>query len=87
MKINFDNPKFIFLIRIIGGIILTLISIDIIFFNHQYITQTILGSGLSAVIAVILVQYKIDYNKKSFKERLLIILSILILSSILYYFW
>lgn len=87
MKINFDSPRFTFFIRIIGGVILMLIGIDIVFFRHQYITETFWGSGPAAIIAVLMVQYKIDYSKKSFKERLLIIISILILTSILYCFW
>lgn len=85
--IKLNNPKFILLVRSIGGIILALIAIDIIFFKHQYICQTFIGNGLSAGIAVILLEYKIDYTKKSFKERLLIILLILIVASILFFFW
>lgn len=84
---KFDSLKFTLCIRSIGGIILGLIAIDIIFFNHQYVCQTAIGNGLTAAIAVILLQYKIDYTTKSFKKRLLIILSILIVSSILYFFW
>jgi hypothetical protein len=84
---NINNQKFTFFVRSIGGIILWLIAIDIIFFKHRYVCQTFIGSGLTAGIAVILVQYKVDYTKKSLKEKLLIILLILIISSILYFFW
>ena len=87
MKINFNSSTFTFVIRAIGGIILTLIAIDIVFFRHQYISQTFLGSGPVAIIAVLMLQYKIDYRKKSFKERLLIIILSLILFSILFYCW
>lgn len=82
-----DDDKFIRLIRCISGIILGIFSIDVIFFNHRYISQTFMGNGLVVGIAAILVQYKVDYTKKSFRERLLIIMSILAISSILFYFW
>ena len=84
---KFDNKKSILFIRSIGGIIIGLIIIDTIFFKHNYICKTFIGSGLSAGIASIMVQYKIDESKKSFKKRLLSILLILIVSSILFFFW
>ncbi|SHI93532.1 hypothetical protein SAMN05444401_1830 [Clostridium amylolyticum] len=83
---NFNNRKFTLFVRTISGIVLGLIAIDIIFFNHKYICQNRF-TGLIAGIAGVLVQYKVDYAKKSFKERLLIIISILIIASILYFFW
>ncbi len=85
--INLKNKKFIYLIRFIGYTILIFIAIDIIFFQHKYISQTFIGNGLSAGIAVIMTQYKIDYEKKSFKENIGAIFIILLISSILYYFW
>lgn len=87
MKINFKNPKFIFSIRTIGVVILLSLAIDIIFFNHKYISNTFIGNGITVGIAIIMAQYEIDYKKKSTKEILLIVLSILVISSILYYFW
>ena len=84
---KFNDRKSILIIRSIGGIILGLIAIDVVFFQHKYISNTFMGSGLSAGIAVILLLYKIDFTKKSLKKRLIIILSILIISSILFFFW
>lgn len=54
--INLKNKKFIYLIRFIGYTILIFIAIDIIFFQHKYISQTFIGNGLSAGIAVIMTQ-------------------------------
>ncbi|MGL4914172.1 MAG: hypothetical protein ACRC3Y_17250 [Romboutsia sp.] len=85
MKLN--DQKLTTLIRCISGIILCIFSIDVIFFNHRYISQTFIGNGLVVGTAAILVQYKVDYTKKSFKERLLIIASILVIAFILLYFW
>lgn len=85
MKLN--DQKFTILIRCISGIILCIFSIDVIFFNHRYISQTFIGNGLVLGTAAILVQYKVDYTEKSFKERLLIIASILVIAFILLYFW
>lgn len=84
---KFDNRKFILLVRSISGIVLALFAIDIIFFNHRYISIIPIGNGVTVGIAGILVQYGVDYTKKSLKQRLLLTLLFLIVISILYYFW
>ena len=81
------NEKKIYTIRFIGYFLLLMLAVDIIFFKHKYISQTFLGNGLSVGVAVIMSQYKVDYKKKTFKETLLIIISILVISLTLYYFW
>ncbi|NRT80515.1 hypothetical protein [Clostridium beijerinckii] len=83
---KFNDKKSILFVRSISGIILGLIAIDIIFLNHKYICQNRFA-GLIASIAGIMVYYKIDFTKKSFKERLLMVSPLLILSAISFFFW
>lgn len=84
---SLKNEKKIYIIRFIGYFLLLMLAADIIFFKHKYISQTFLGNGLSAGIAVIMSQYKVNYKEKTFKETLLIIISTLFISLTLYYFW
>lgn len=81
------TEKKIYIIRFIGYFLLLILAIDIIFFKHSYISKTFLGNGLSAGIAVIMSQYKVNYKEKTLKETLFIIISILLISLTLYYFW
>lgn len=83
---KFNDKKSILFVRSISGIILGLIAIDIIFLNHKYICQNRF-TGLIAGIAGIMVYYKIDFTKKYFKERLLMVSPLLILSALSFFFW
>lgn len=82
-----NDKRIIKVIRIIGYVILSAIAIDIIFFKHRYICQTIFGSGLFAVIGVILAEYKRDYRNHSISQKIVRMVVVILIASILFFIW
>ncbi len=82
-----NSKPFIWIVRGIGRLIWTLITIDILFFEHKYICQTFLAKLPFVCMVFYMADYKIDYKGKPLKERLLLLTIDVVQCAVLFYYW
>ena len=79
--------KKITIIRLIGYLWLYIIVIDIIFFDYKHISQSLLGTTISGVIASKLTDYKKSPDNETISKKISSIIFYTLLWGISYYFF
>ena len=80
------NKKVLF-IRMLGYLWFVLLFVDVIFLNKKYISDSILGTALSGMVASRCTEYKRDSYNESTLKKILSILIYVLLGILLYWFW
>lgn len=74
-------------IRLIGYLYISVLSVGTILLNKADIEQSILSNGLLAIISVFMAGYGVNYKNITLKKRIINILITLAYGGIMYYFW